>query len=175
MATGGPICLTSADVFPSCVTLTAACLLSLANGFGTGSFGTKLPVRTLRYLPEAYDAVRHIFRLARNYVRSTRKPLGGRAVESIRVAQFIYLILHNSNVRQVIDTITSKVVLILGRFTPRRKAVLDAFREELKLQNYVPVVFDFTKPSSRATYPEVNIAERRRHDQANTFLISPFR
>ena len=77
-------------------------------------------------------------------------------VDNIRVAQFIYLLLHNSNVRQVIDTISSKVdtisskvVLILGRFTPRRKAVLDALREELRLQNYVPVLFDFTKPLSR--------------------------
>jgi hypothetical protein len=31
----------------------------------------------------------------------------------------------------VIDTITSKAVLILGRFTDERKAVLDALREEL--------------------------------------------
>ena len=40
--------------------------------------------------------------------------------------------LHNQKIRDVIDTITSKAVLILGRFTPERKAVLDALREELR-------------------------------------------
>jgi hypothetical protein len=47
------------------------------------------------------------------------------------------LLLHNQKVRDVIDTITSKVVLILGRFTDERKAVLDALREELRKRNYL--------------------------------------
>ncbi len=70
-------------------------------------------------------------------------------VDSIEVAQFIYLLLKNHKIRQVIDTITSKVVLILGRFTPERKAVLDAIREELRKRDYLPVLFDFEKPSGR--------------------------
>jgi hypothetical protein len=49
----------------------------------------------------------------------------------------------------VIDTITSKVVLILGRFTPERKAVLDAMREELRHRDYLPVLFDFEKTVHR--------------------------
>jgi hypothetical protein len=57
--------------------------------------------------------------------------------------------LKNAKVRQVIDTITSKVVLILGRFTPERKTVLDAIREELRKRDYVPVLFDFEKPASK--------------------------
>src|SRR5215471_12101124 len=65
------------------------------------------------------------------------------------VAQFIYLLLNNEEIRTVIDTITSKVVLILGRFTSDRKAVLDAIREELRRRNYLPVLFDFAKPTSR--------------------------
>jgi len=48
-------------------------------------------------------------------------------VDNIEVAQFIYLLLHNQKIRNVIDTITSKVVLILGRFTDERKAVLDVY------------------------------------------------
>ena len=70
-------------------------------------------------------------------------------VDNLEVAQFIYLLLNNQKIRSVIDTITSKVVLILGRFTPARKAVLDAIREELGRRNYMPVLFDFDKPSSR--------------------------
>src|SRR5207302_5085511 len=70
-------------------------------------------------------------------------------VDNLEVAQFIYLLLNNQKIRQVIDTITSKVVLILGRFTPERKAILDALRDELRKQNYLPVLFDFEKPKDR--------------------------
>jgi hypothetical protein len=70
-------------------------------------------------------------------------------VDNLQVAQFIYLLLNNQEIRHIIDTITSKVVLILGRFTPERKAVLDAMRDELRRRDYLPVLFDFEKPSSR--------------------------
>lgn len=69
-------------------------------------------------------------------------------VDDLEVAQFIYLLLYNEKIRQAIDTITSKVVLILGRFTPERKAVLDQLRDELRKRNYLPIVFDFDKPAS---------------------------
>jgi hypothetical protein len=72
-------------------------------------------------------------------------------VDNIEVSQFIHLLLHNEKIRSVIDTITSKVVLILGRFTPERKAVLDALREELRKHDYLPVLFDFDKPVSKYT------------------------
>jgi hypothetical protein len=70
-------------------------------------------------------------------------------VDNIEVAQFVYLLLHNQKVRDVIDTITSKAVLILGRFTDERKKVLDALREELRIRDFVPVLFDFSIPASR--------------------------
>ena len=70
-------------------------------------------------------------------------------VDNLEVAQFIYLLLHNEKIREVVDTITSKAVLILGRFTPERKAVLDAIREELRRRNYLPILFDFEAPGSR--------------------------
>ena len=70
-------------------------------------------------------------------------------VDNLEVAQFIYLLLNNQKIRSVIDTITSKVVLILGRFTPERKVVLDAIRDELRKRDYLPVLFDFEKPASR--------------------------
>ena len=77
-------------------------------------------------------------------------------VDNLEVAQFIYLLLNNEKIRHVIDTITSKVVLILGRFTPERKAVLDALREELRQRDYTPVVFDFDKPRSRSTLETIS-------------------
>ena len=70
-------------------------------------------------------------------------------VDDLEVAQFVYLLLSDARIRHVIDTITSKVVLILGRFTPDRKVVLDAIRDELRKRDYVPVLIDFVKPSGR--------------------------
>ena len=81
-------------------------------------------------------------------------------VDNIEVAQFVYLLLHNEKIRDVIDTITSKAVLILGRFTDERKAVLDALREELRERNYLPILFDFEKPRSRDTDETITLLAR---------------
>jgi uncharacterized protein YjbI with pentapeptide repeats len=70
-------------------------------------------------------------------------------VDNLEVAQFIYLLLNNQKLRDVIDTVGRKAVLILGRFTSERKAVLDAIRESLRERGYLPIVFDFDAPSSR--------------------------
>jgi hypothetical protein len=43
-------------------------------------------------------------------------------VDDIEVAQFVYLLLHNEKIRDVIDTIGKKAVLILGRFTPEQSS-----------------------------------------------------
>jgi uncharacterized protein YjbI with pentapeptide repeats len=81
-------------------------------------------------------------------------------VDNLEVAQFVYLLLNNKRIRQVIDTITSKVVLILGRFTPERKAILDAIRERLRNGGYVPILFDFRKPKSRDTHETLTTLAR---------------
>ncbi|MGE5611610.1 MAG: pentapeptide repeat-containing protein [Bacillota bacterium] len=70
-------------------------------------------------------------------------------VDDLEVAQFLYLLIRNEKLRRVIDTITSKVVLILGRFRPERKAILDSVRDGLRKHNYLPVLFDFAGPDSR--------------------------
>ena len=70
-------------------------------------------------------------------------------VDNLAIAQFIYLLLNNANVREVVDNITAKVVLILGRFSPSRKTVLNRLRFELRRRGFSPVLFDFEKPASR--------------------------
>lgn len=82
------------------------------------------------------------------------------AVDNLDVAQFIYLLLNNARIRHVIDTVTSKVVLILGRFTPERKAALDAVRQALRQRDYVPVIFDFEVPESRDTHETITTLAR---------------
>ena len=70
-------------------------------------------------------------------------------VDDLEVAQFIYLLIYNPKIRHVIDTVTSKVVLILGRFSKQQKPTLDRIRSELRSRDYVPVLFDFDKPASK--------------------------
>lgn len=80
----------------------------------------------------------------------TRKNQPTITVDNIEVAQFIYMLINNEKLRDVIDTITGKAVLILERFTPERKPILDALREHLRKRNYIPILFDFEKPDSRS-------------------------
>ncbi len=70
-------------------------------------------------------------------------------VDDLEVAQFIYLLLNREKLRNVINTITSKAVLILGRFTPERKVVLDALADELRTHNLLPIIFDFEGATTR--------------------------
>lgn len=71
-------------------------------------------------------------------------------VDNIEIAQFIYLILNNKKVRDVINTLTSKSVLVLGRFSiPERKAILDALRNKLREYDLLPIVFDFDRPADK--------------------------
>jgi hypothetical protein len=81
-------------------------------------------------------------------------------VDNIEVAQFIYLMLNNQKIRDVIDTIGKKAVLILGRFTAERKSVLDAIREELRRRDYLPILFDFDKPANRDVTETISLLAR---------------
>ncbi len=82
-------------------------------------------------------------------------------VDNIKVAQFIHLILNNEEIRDVIHTLTSKSVLILGRFSiPERKSILDALRNKLREYDLLPIVFDFDHPTDKDFTETINILAR---------------
>jgi hypothetical protein len=70
-------------------------------------------------------------------------------VPTIELAQFVSLLVSSKNLRKVIETVTSKVVLILGRFSPERKSVLDQIKTNLDRSGYLAVLFDFEVPAGR--------------------------
>jgi hypothetical protein len=70
-------------------------------------------------------------------------------VDNIEVAQFVHLLLHNVKIRDVIDTVGKKGVLLLGRFTEGRIAVLERLRAKLRERGYLPIVFNFDKPETK--------------------------
>ena len=70
-------------------------------------------------------------------------------VDDMEIAQFIYSLLNNEKIKNMIDIMRTKGVLILGSFCDDKKnkitpkKVLDKIKEELLKKNYVPIVFDF--------------------------------
>ena len=72
-------------------------------------------------------------------------------VDQIEMAQFLNLVVRNSKLQDAFNTLTSKLVLLLGRFSKERKEVLETFRDALRREGLVPVIFDFPPPSRRDT------------------------
>jgi hypothetical protein len=69
--------------------------------------------------------------------------------DDLEVAQFVYLLLRNEKIRDIIDAVGRKGVLLLGRFTEGRIVVLGRLRDELRKRGYLPIVFNFDKPETR--------------------------
>jgi hypothetical protein len=77
-------------------------------------------------------------------------------VDDLEVAQFIYLLLNREKIRNVIDTVTRRGVLILGRFGDGGLALLQEVAAWLRMPEnggYLPLLFDFPRPESK-TYTD---------------------
>ena len=61
----------------------------------------------------------------------------------------------NPKMGTILDEASSKIVLLLGRFTGDDKTVLDALQEALPRFGYVPIVFDFPELKDRDTIETV--------------------
>jgi uncharacterized protein YjbI with pentapeptide repeats len=71
------------------------------------------------------------------------------SVDDIEVAQFIYLLISHKNLRKVINSVTQKGVLILGRFGGGGIDILRAIADKLTEMKYLPIIFDFERPQNR--------------------------
>ena len=69
-------------------------------------------------------------------------------VDNLEVAQFIYLLLNREKLRDVLNTMTKKGVLILGRFDDGGLKVLQAIAGMIRERGYLPMLFDFDKCDS---------------------------
>src|SRR6266516_5792400 len=71
------------------------------------------------------------------------------SVDNLEVAQFIYLLLNHKKLRDVLNTVTRRGVLLLGRFSGGGLEVLQALAAKLREEKYLPIMFDFERPQDR--------------------------
>ena len=73
-------------------------------------------------------------------------------VDNLQVAQLVYLLLHSHNIRDVIETVGKKGVLLIGRLTGRGGETLRAIRDDLKHHyQLLPIMFEFAPLPSEET------------------------
>lgn len=70
-------------------------------------------------------------------------------VGDLEVAQFVYLLLNHKKLRNVLNAVTERGVLLLGRFGGGGLEVLQAVAAKLREAQYLPIIFDFDRPSDR--------------------------
>jgi uncharacterized protein YjbI with pentapeptide repeats len=70
-------------------------------------------------------------------------------VDDLEVAQFIYLLLNHKKLRNVLNAVTKRGVLLLGRFGGGGLEVLQAIAAKLREEQYLPIIFDFERPEDR--------------------------
>jgi uncharacterized protein YjbI with pentapeptide repeats len=70
-------------------------------------------------------------------------------VDEIEVAQFVHLLLNHRKIRKTIDAVAERAVLILGRFSHGGLEVLEALADRLRELHFLPIIFDFDRPSER--------------------------
>ena len=70
------------------------------------------------------------------------------SVDSLQTAQLVGMLLHHERARYEVFSITLNTVLVIGRFPPERKPVLEAIKDALRRRDYSPLVLDFHLPGS---------------------------
>ena len=70
------------------------------------------------------------------------------SVDSLQTAQLVGMLLHHEKARYEVFSITLNTVLVIGRFPPERKPVLQAVKDALRRRDYSPLVLDFHLPGS---------------------------
>ena len=96
-------------------------------------------------------------------------------VDNLEVAQFLYLLITNAKLRQVIDTITAKVVLILGTFLPTQASPGRRAHCALRFGLHPSVIrFHRTrKPRSYGNCPDISPSCSIRHRRSVVPAFDP--
>jgi uncharacterized protein YjbI with pentapeptide repeats len=69
--------------------------------------------------------------------------------DNIELAQFIYMLLNNAKNKSIIDTMKTKIVLLLGSFDQESMVVIEAIKSEIRNRGFLPLLFSFEGPESQ--------------------------
>ena len=86
---------------------------------------------------------------ARDMAQRTEQYESALTVDSLEFAPLFFSLVERERFADLFNMLTSRVVLILGRFIEPRMAVLQAVRAQLADYGYLPIVFDFAAPWHR--------------------------
>ncbi len=70
-------------------------------------------------------------------------------VDYLEVAQFVYMLLNHQKLRNVLNSVTQRGVLLLGRFSDGGIDLLYTIAAKLRELLYLPIIFDFDRPDDR--------------------------
>lgn len=73
------------------------------------------------------------------------------AVSELETAQLVYLLVSGSRVSRILESVQSKLVLVVGNFRSEREGVLTAIQKALTQQGLVAIVAHFAPPITRVT------------------------
>jgi hypothetical protein len=71
-------------------------------------------------------------------------------VDNLEIAQFIYLLLNHRKLRDALNSVVQRGVMLLGRFGGGGLEVLQAVAAKLREASYLPIIFDFDRPRARS-------------------------
>jgi uncharacterized protein YjbI with pentapeptide repeats len=77
--------------------------------------------------------------------------------DNLEIAQLIHLLINTAAIRDVINSMTGRAVLLLGRFVPERMSVLNALADRLRQFGDLPIIFNFDKPVDRTVTETLRI------------------
>ncbi|MFD0359912.1 pentapeptide repeat-containing protein [Nocardia sp. GCM10030253] len=81
-------------------------------------------------------------------------------IDGLHIAVFLDSLRRGNGVRELVDGVSSSLVLILGRFASEHKLVLDQIRDHLRELGYLAILFDTSKCNSRDLSETVQILAR---------------
>jgi len=142
--------LTCANLASACLdgAVLANCLVYGVSAWGASFDGTEQRELTVSLPEPEIVCVRMLFPgdtsvrvpIARPKLR---KPYPVVTFDELEALPFVDAVLRNAALDEVVGTIDSNVVLILGQFTGGRRDLLTSFRELLRQRGYMPIALDF--------------------------------
>lgn len=81
-------------------------------------------------------------------------------IDGLHIANFVSSLLEGNGARDLVDGLSSSMVLVLGRFARPHKEVLDGIRVRLRELGYSAVVFDSSPPANRDASETISILAR---------------